>query len=75
MPDIRHIDSKSKNSLWEIRIRFSDGYLRIFICQHPQKTNIYVILNHFIKKAEKTPQGEINKADKLMNSFIKRECE
>lgn len=75
MPDVRHIDSKSNNSLWEIRIKFSDGYLRIFICQHPRKTNVYVILNYFIKKDEKTPLGEIKKADKLMNLFIKRECE
>jgi len=74
MPDFRYIDSK-KYSLWEIRIKFSEGYLRIFTCQNPFEKNVYVILNYFIKDGEKTPENEIVRAEKLMDSFIKRKCE
>jgi phage-related protein len=65
MPDIRHINT-AKNNLWEIRVKFWEGYLRIFICLHPLRTNTYIVLNYFIKKDEKTPKSEIEKADRIM---------
>ena len=37
-----------------------------------KKENRYIILNHFVKKAQKTPRREIEKAIRLMNDYNER---
>jgi putative addiction module killer protein len=48
------------NDLWEIRITSSSGAVRLFYSL--QKGKIVLLLSGFIKKTQKTPKREIDKA-------------
>jgi phage-related protein len=69
MPDFEFFAGR-KYSLWQIRIKHTTGYYRFFICLWKKDT--YVILNYFTKKQNKTPETEIERAERLMTDFIER---
>ena len=58
----KHIDE----DLWELR----PGNNRVFYFFF--KNNTYVLLHHFRKKTQKTPQREIEKAKSNRNNYISR---
>jgi phage-related protein len=64
-PIVKHIDG----SLWELRPLAN----RIFFFYW--KDNKFVLLHHFIKKSQKTPVREIERARAKMKDFIEREGE
>lgn len=64
-PMIKHIDG----DIWELRPLSN----RIFFFYW--KNNKFVLLHHFIKKSQKTPQKELNKARIRLNDFIERNGE
>lgn len=61
-PTIKHIDNK----LWELRPLSN----RIFFFYW--QNNTFVLLHHFIKKSQKTPKREINKAKQNLKTFLDR---
>ena len=63
-PYIKHIDCEAQiYELRPLRDRFFFFY---------KKENRYIILNHFIKRTQKTPRREIEKAIKLVKDFNER---
>lgn len=54
--------------LFEIRIESGGNIFRIFCCF--DKGNLIVLFNAFQKKTQKTPQKEIDKAERLMNEYF-----
>lgn len=64
-PYIKHIEQ----DIWELR-PLKD---RIFFANI--KNNEIILLNHFMKKTQKTPQREIKKAKKLLQEFKMRSDE
>lgn len=69
MPDFEYMHSK-KYPIWQIRIKHSTGYYRIFIC--PYKNNTFVVLNYIHKDTDKTPPQQIKIAESLMEDYIRR---
>ena len=61
-PYIKHIDYE----IFELR-PLRDRFLFFF-----KQENRYVILNHFVKRTQKTPRREIEKAVRLMKDFNER---
>lgn len=61
-PTVKHIDG----NLWELRP------LKNRIIFFYWKDNNFVLLHHFIKKSQKTPQKEINKARLNLKDFLER---
>ena len=61
-PFVKHIDGK----IWELRP------LRNRILFFGYDGNNFILLSHFIKKTNKTPQREIEKAKQLMTDYIER---
>ncbi len=61
-PFMKHLDGK----IWELRP------LRNRILFFGYDGNEIVLLSHFIKKTQKTPKREIEKAKRLMNDYIER---
>ena len=57
------------NGLYEIRIEFGGNIFRVFCCFDEGK--IIVLFNGFQKKTQKTPKGEIEKAEKLKEEYFK----
>ncbi|MBQ8170148.1 MAG: type II toxin-antitoxin system RelE/ParE family toxin [Bacteroidales bacterium] len=62
---IKHI--QDTKGLYEIRIIFGSDIIRIFCCFDTGK--IIVLLSGFVKKTQKTPKREIEKALKLMKEY------
>ena len=58
---------EGKKGLYEIRIEFGGDIFRVFCCF--DKGSLVILLNGFQKKTQKTPQSEIDKAEKLMNEY------
>ena len=54
--------------LFEIRVEYMSNIYRIFCCF--DEGNLVVLLNGFTKKTQKTPKGELEKAEKLMNDHF-----
>lgn len=61
-PYMKHLDG----GIWELRP------LRNRILFFYWDGNSFVLLSHFIKKTQKTPKKEIEKAKRLMNDYIER---
>lgn len=58
---------KGRKGLWEIRTNLSDGRIaRVFFCAHGGSM---VLLHGFIKKTQKTPEKELDIADKRMRGL------
>lgn len=56
------------NGLYEIRIEYQSNIYRIFCCF--DEGQLVVLFNGFHKKTQKTPQKEIDKAERLMNEYF-----
>ncbi|MDA8273034.1 MAG: type II toxin-antitoxin system RelE/ParE family toxin [Deltaproteobacteria bacterium] len=67
-PHVKHI--KGHKNLWELRIKFAGDISRIFYFMPINDT--FLLLSGFVKKTEKTPQGEIDKALHYMEDYARR---
>ena len=56
--------------IWECRIQFGSNAYRIF-CYFDDKS-VVVLTNGFMKKSQKTPQSEIEKAEAYRRDFLER---
>lgn len=61
-PYMKHLDGR----IWELRP------LRNRILFFGYDGSRFVLLSHFVKKTQKTPKREIEKAKRLMNDYIER---
>lgn len=65
MPLCRKI--AGRKGLWEIRTHLPDGRIvRVFFCSHQGRM---VLLHGFIKKTQKTPQNELDTAERRMKGL------
>ncbi|NER83447.1 MAG: type II toxin-antitoxin system RelE/ParE family toxin [Leptolyngbya sp. SIO1D8] len=55
------------DGLWEIRVSAGNGTFRI-LCFF-DKENLIILLGGFQKKTQKTPRGEIKKAERLKREY------
>ncbi|MGO1752630.1 MAG: type II toxin-antitoxin system RelE/ParE family toxin [Psychroflexus sp.] len=64
---------KLTHEIWEFRIRFSNKQIRLlaFWDKRSSENTLVVATNGFIKKTQKTPKTDINKAKKIMNEYFK----
>ena len=60
---MKHIEDE----IWELR----PGKNRVLYFFY--KNNKYILLHHFVKKTQKTPRREIDKAKREMKNYIERE--
>lgn len=63
---LKHVEGT--DGLYEIKIITSSKSLRIFCCF--DEGNLIVLLNCFIKKTDKTPKTELEKAIKLKEEYL-----
>ena len=59
---------EGKKGLFEIRIEFGGNIFRVFCCF--DEGSLVILFNGFQKKCQRTPPGEIEKADKLMKEYF-----
>jgi phage-related protein len=56
------------DALYEIRVEYESNIYRIFCCF--DEGNLVVLFNGFIKKSQKTPKREIEKALRIMKEYF-----
>lgn len=63
---------KLKDEIWEFRTLYSKKHYRLFaFWDKTRKTESLIIATHgIIKKTDKTPKGEIEKAEKIRKSYF-----
>ena len=54
--------------LYEIRVKEGGNIYRIFCCM--DEGRLVILFNGFQKKTQKTPQGEIERAKRIMNEYF-----
>lgn len=59
---------EGKKGLFEIRIEFGGDIFRVFCCF--DEGSLVILFNGFQKKTQKTPHGEIEKAERLMIEYF-----
>jgi phage-related protein len=64
---------KLKGEIWEFRTLYNKQYIRLFafLDQTDNKNTIVVSTNGLIKKTDKTPNSEIEKAETLRVKYFK----
>lgn len=67
------IFKKLSDEIWEFRVRFANNQIRLlaFWDKRNKERTLVIATNGFIKKTQKTPKTEINKAKKIMNKYLK----
>lgn len=71
-PFVKPIKGEDYKGIFELRVKFASDITRIFYFTF--RKNTFVLLNGFIKKSEKTPQREIDKAKRYKDDYEMR-CE
>ena len=61
---------KLKGNIYEIRIQMANNIFRFLSFFH--KGNLVIVTHGFQKKSQKTPPGEIDKAEKLREEYLSR---
>jgi len=63
---------KLNKNIWEFKVRFSNKQIRLLaFWDKKSKENTFVIAtNGFIKKTQKTPKKEIDRAEQIMNQYL-----
>lgn len=61
---------KLKDKIYEIRVQMANNIFRFLCFFH--KGNLVVVTHGFQKKSQKTPQGEIEKAEKLRKEYLSK---
>ena len=59
---------EGKKGLFEIRVEFGGDIFRVFCCF--DEGSFVILFTDFQKKTQKTPTGEIDKAEKLMKEYF-----
>ena len=59
---------EGRKGLFEIRVEFGGDIFRIFCCF--DEGSLVILFNGFQKKTQKTPSGEIEKAERLMKEYF-----
>lgn len=59
---------EGKKGLFEIRVEFGGDIFRVFCCF--DEGSLVILFNGFQKKTQKTPSGEIERAERLMKEYF-----
>ena len=59
---------EGKKGLYEIRVEYAGNIYGIFCCF--DEGPLVILFNGFQKKTQKTPSGEIDRAERLMNEYF-----
>jgi phage-related protein len=68
----KELFKKLKNEIWEFRTLYSKTYYRLFAFwdKTGKKATVVISTHGIIKKTEKTPKSEIEKAERLRRAYF-----
>lgn len=68
IPSVYFRSIEGVKGLFEIRVEESGNIYRVFCCF--DNGNLVILFNAFQKKTQKTPQNEIDKAERIMKEYF-----
>ena len=68
IPSVYFRSIEGVKGLYEIRVEESGNIYRVFCCF--DNGNLVILFNAFQKKTQKTPQNEIDKAERIMKEYF-----
>jgi len=68
IPSVYFRSIEGVKGLFEIRVEESGNIYRVFCCF--DNGNLVILFNAFQKKTQKTPQSEIDKAERIMKEYF-----
>lgn len=71
-PYVKPITGEEYKGIFELRVKFASDITRIFY--YTFRKNTFVLLNGFIKKSDRTPQRELDRAKRYKGDYEMR-CE
>ncbi len=68
----KELFKKLQGEIWEFRTKFNKTYYRLFAFwdKTAEADTVVISTNGLIKKTDKTPKGEIEKADRLRQQYL-----
>lgn len=69
-PHTKRLKGKNNKGIYELRVKFSTDISRVFYFVYNGKT--FVLLHGFLKKTNKTPQNEIDRAKRYKDDYERR---
>ena len=63
---------KLTSEIWEFRTRFDRRQIRLLAFWDPKKNSLIICTHGFVKKTQKTPKAEIEKALEFRKKYLKR---
>ena len=72
-PHTSKLEGDKYKKLWELRIKSGSDISRIFYFTYINNT--FILLHGFVKKSNKTPIRELDKAISYMNDYLERSGE
>jgi phage-related protein len=69
-PYVKPIKGRNNKGIYELRIKFSSDISRIFYFCYEKNT--FVLLHGFVKKTNKTPEKELERARKYKDDYERR---
>lgn len=64
---------KLNNDIWEFRIRYEKIQIRLMAFWDPTKKSLFICSHGFVKKTQKTPNSEIEKALKFRKKYLNQQ--
>jgi len=69
-PHTKKMQGHENKKLWELRVKSGSDISRVFYFLY--HNNTFILLHGFVKKSNKTPQKEINKALSNLEDYLER---
>ncbi len=61
---------KLNNTIWEFRTLYNKTYYRLFAFWNKKQNTVVVATHGLIKKTGKTPQADLDKAERIRQQFL-----
>lgn len=68
--DIRVFKKLKSSNIWEFRAEYGSNEYRMFAFWHIQKNSFVVCTHGILRKTQKTPQKEIDKAEQIRKQYL-----
>ena len=63
---------EGRDNLYEIRVEYAGNIYRIFCCM--DEGNLIILFNGFQKKTQKTPQNQIERAERIKKEYFEQKA-
>lgn len=70
--DVRGFKKLKGTDIWEFRVEYESNAYRLLAFWDKRTKSLIVATHGFIKKTQKTPQKEINRAEQLMKEYYNK---